>query len=72
MIWISTLQVLFNLNFSAARAKFRLWREDNARKSEEAITLFETILADSMHKLGDESKNFFFNFFLFNLLVGDV
>jgi hypothetical protein len=42
--------------FLEVRDLFRLWREENVRKSVEVVDLWERILQKKMHKFGDESK----------------
>ena len=39
-----------------AQIHMRQLRERNARKSEEVIELWDTVLADFSHKLGDDCK----------------
>jgi hypothetical protein len=47
-------------DFLEVQDLFRLWREENVRKSVEVVDLWERILQKKMHKLGDESKLHFF------------
>jgi hypothetical protein len=47
-------------DFLEVRDLFRLWREENVRKSVEVVDLWERLLQKKMHKLGDESKSYFF------------
>ncbi|XP_014239426.1 ER membrane protein complex subunit 2-A-like [Cimex lectularius] len=42
------------MHWSDARDLVRKWREDNERKSEELIEIWEDILRENVHKLGDE------------------
>jgi tetratricopeptide (TPR) repeat protein len=42
------------LSWSEVRDLFRLWREENVRKSVEVVDLWERILQQKMHKFGDE------------------
>jgi len=42
------------------RDLFRLWREENVRKSVEVVDLWERTLQQKIHKFGDESKLDFF------------
>ncbi|KDR16557.1 ER membrane protein complex subunit 2-like [Zootermopsis nevadensis] len=42
------------MNWSEVQDLFRLWREENVRKSTEVVDLWERILQKKIHKLGDE------------------
>ncbi|GLH15567.1 ER membrane protein complex subunit 2 [Gryllus bimaculatus] len=42
------------MSWSDARDLLRLWREDNERKSQDVVNLWETILSKNIFKLGDE------------------
>ncbi|KAF6213514.1 hypothetical protein GE061_011234 [Apolygus lucorum] len=42
------------MHWSEARDLVRKWREDNARKSQELVEIWESTLKDKVHKLGDE------------------
>lgn len=48
----------FSINkiFTEVRDLFRKWRENNERNSEDVIELWEAILEDKCHKLGNESE----------------
>ncbi|XP_012266610.1 ER membrane protein complex subunit 2-A-like [Athalia rosae] len=43
-----------SLSWTDVRDLFRTWREDSERKSEDVVELWESILADKIHKLGNE------------------
>lgn len=43
-----------NLSWSEARDELRKWRESNARFSERVLELWEDVVCDSQHRLGDE------------------
>ncbi|GAB0096541.1 ER membrane protein complex subunit 2 [Sergentomyia squamirostris] len=43
-----------DLSWSEVRDLFRKWREDNERKSEDVVNLWEAVLEDKQHKLGNE------------------
>ncbi|KAJ9585077.1 hypothetical protein L9F63_020585 [Diploptera punctata] len=43
-----------NMSWSEIRDLFRTWREENVRKSLVVVDLWERILQNKMHKLGDE------------------
>lgn len=45
---------LFDVLILDVRDLFRKWRDDNERKSEEVIILWETLLAEKANKLGNE------------------
>uniref|UniRef100_A0A0K8TQ66 ER membrane protein complex subunit 2 n=1 Tax=Tabanus bromius TaxID=304241 RepID=A0A0K8TQ66_TABBR len=42
------------MSWSDVRDLFRKWREENERKSEDVIQLWEAILEDKVHKVGNE------------------
>jgi hypothetical protein len=52
----SGLNMLHIFCFLEVRVLFRLWREENVRKSVEVVDLWERILQKKIHKFGDESK----------------
>lgn len=46
----------FNLIFIAdARDTLRQWRDDNIRCSEEIVEIWQDVLSNNTHKVGDES-----------------
>lgn len=45
---------LFYFSFSEVRDLFRKWREDNERKSDDIIQLWEAVLEAKISKLGNE------------------
>lgn len=46
---------LFYFIFSDARDTLRQWRDDNIRCSEEVIEMWQDVLSNNTHKVGDES-----------------
>lgn len=42
------------MSWSDVRDLFRKWREDNERKSEDVVQLWEAVLEDKVHKAGNE------------------
>ncbi|KAK7864992.1 hypothetical protein R5R35_004956 [Gryllus longicercus] len=50
----STSAIFEGMSWSDARDLLRLWREDNERKSQDVVNLWETILSKNIFKLGDE------------------
>uniref|UniRef100_A0A1B6GJS2 ER membrane protein complex subunit 2 n=2 Tax=Proconiini TaxID=565685 RepID=A0A1B6GJS2_9HEMI len=42
------------MSWAEMRDKLRVWREENVRQSSDLITMWDTVLQDKMHKLGDE------------------
>lgn len=53
-----SVNICFNSNclfpFTEIRDLFRKWREDNERRSDEVIHLWETVLEEKQHKLDNE------------------
>lgn len=47
-------ELIYKFKFSDVRDLFRKWRDDNERKSDEIIQLWEAVLEDKIHKVGNE------------------
>lgn len=53
-VYISTFRFFFCLILPEVRDLFRKWREDNERKSDDVVQLWEAVLEEKAHKLGNE------------------
>jgi len=55
--------------FKDARLLLRTWRDENMRKSQDILELWENIVCSSINKLGDESKKKTFSFSVLNRVI---
>jgi tetratricopeptide (TPR) repeat protein len=61
-----------DLSFSEARDVLRKWRDDNERKSDEVVQIFEYCLADKVKKLGNEKLIILEQVFIASLDCGRI
>lgn len=48
--------MLSDLSWSEAANLLRKWRDTNERNSKDVIEIWETVLEEKLHKLGNESN----------------